>query len=154
MVNVKCMIAPKIADHNALLCTLNLQAPTFEIHKREVWLYNDTEWEGLSAALGAHDWSVISSLDAHAAVRKVTEVILDIAKTYVPQKVITERKSTHPWANNRVMHFVAAKRAAEGTLLEQQKRDECSAVILEEYGKYIVQERDKLQSLPRGAKRW
>ena len=52
------------------------------------------------------------------------------------------------------MELVAAKRASEGTAFEQQRRDECSAGILEEFGKYVAKERSQLQSLPRGVKLW
>jgi hypothetical protein len=93
-------------------------------------------------------------MDANAAAVMVTETILGYSKKFIPQRLISERKSTHPWLNDRVIKLVAAKRASEGTDFERQRRDECSAGILEEFGKYAAKERNHLSSLPRGAKLW
>ena len=111
--------------------------------------------DGLNASLASHDWSALHSLDAHSAAQLVTDGLFNSARKFTPQRTICERKSTHPWLNDRVMiELVATRWAAEGTELENQKMIECSAGILEEYGKYVVKVRGELQALPRGAKKW
>jgi hypothetical protein len=65
-----------------------------------------------------------------------------------------ERKSTHPWINDKVLELVRSKLAAEGTDEETECMKRCSACIMEEYGKHVAKERLQLQAMPKGAKVW
>ena len=67
---------------------------------------------------------------------------------------MNERKSTHPWSNDRILHLVQEKLAAVGPEAEWECRKRCSAGIIEEYGKFVMKEGSHLQSMPRGAKGW
>ena len=54
---ILCKVLPRIADHELVLTTLALSAPKSNMLPREVWQFATADWEGLSAALCARDWS-------------------------------------------------------------------------------------------------
>jgi hypothetical protein len=152
--DVRCKVLPKIADHNGLLATLPLRAPKVATITREVWQFAKADWEGLTNALSLEDWSWICDCNANEAAQRLTDEILTHARKFIPRRIIQERRSTHPWINDRVVQLVQQKKAAEGTGYENEAKGQCSAGILEEYGKYVGKERDVLKALPRGRKQW
>ena len=46
---------------------------------------------------------------------RLTQVVLDAARQWIPHKTITDTKASHPWMNVRIRALVAAKHAAEGS---------------------------------------
>ena len=64
---------------------------------------------------------------------RMTEMASDLAAKCIKKKKLTERKSTHPWLNERVTQAVDARRKAQGTPEEKTQAAQCSIVILEEY---------------------
>ena len=151
---ILCKVLPRIADHELVLTTLALSAPKSNMLPREVWQFATADWEGLSAALCAHDWSRLSQVSACEGASILTETILSMASNYIPKRFLQERKSTHPWLNDRAMRAVAAKQAARGTDRELEEQANCSACILEEYNKYVDRERERLKSSKQDSKAW
>ena len=150
----KCKVIPKIADHSGLLATLPLPVPKSEILTRTVWQFRDADWDGLKGALTEQSWTWLEHVDAHEGAQRLTELILGHARRYIPQRCVKERKTTHPWVNDRVIELVRLKREAEGSEHEAVCRDRCSAGILEEYGKYVIRERAALKDMPQCSKPW
>jgi len=151
---VRCKIQPKIADHKGLWITLPLHVPETEWVERTVWHFKAADWDGLRKALEQHDWSPLQVECANEAAQLLTNTVLAIASGFIPKAVLRERKSTHPWVNQRVIKLVLEKRSAEGTDLEAECASQCSAGILEEYQKYIVKEKVALQAMPKGTRGW
>ena len=54
---------------------------------------------------------------------------------------LKDRKSTHPWVNDRVLELVRKKRMKVGTQEAKAASQECSRGIKEEYEKYIKREK-------------
>ena len=67
---------------------------------------------------------------------------------------MNERKSTHPGINDKILHLVQEKLAAEGTEDEPECRKRCSEGIMQEFNKFVMRERSQLQSMPNGTKGW
>ena len=152
--DVRCKVLGKLADHKGLSLKLPLQVPRVQVQARLVWHFRSADWEGLLKDLSNRDWSWISFLDADNGAEQLTHTILKIAEIYIPRRWLYERKSTHPWINERVLHIVREKIAAQGKHQEDECRKRCSAIIIEEYGKYVARERNCLRELPKGAKAW
>lgn len=150
----KCKVLPKIADHSALLATFPLPVPREEVLTRIVWHFRDVDWDGLKDALAMQDWSWLEHVDAHQGAQRLTDTILRHARRFIPHKRIKERKTTHPWVNDRVMELVQLKCDAAGSLHEADCRQQCSSGILEEYWKYVARERAELKDMPRCSKGW
>ena len=89
-----------------------------------------------------------------ASANQLTDFILVVANQFIPQRTLTERKSTHPWMNDRVIDLVRQKRDAEGTEREEECRTNCSGSILEEHTKFVARVRAALQEIQRGKKWW
>ena len=151
---VRCKVVAKIADHKGLTLALPLSVPRVEIQFRSVWQFRDADWDGLNNALFAQDWCWLSTVGANAGAEQLTSIILKLAEQFIPKRRLCERKSTHPWINERVLNIVREKHAAQGTANEDACRKRCSDCIMEEYGKYVARERRNLQDLPNGAKAW
>jgi hypothetical protein len=100
------------------------------------------------------NWTWLHAAHADAAASGLTAKILTLAQKYIPKRILFEKKSTHPWVNGRVLHLVQRKKEAEGTVNENEVRDQCSKGILEEYGKYVQRERAQLQKQRSGYKSW
>ena len=152
--DTKCKVVSNIADHKGLLVSLPCKVPRTAFVTREVWQFAEADWDGLKEAIGAHDWSDLVSGDVHTGANIFTEQLLSFSKAFIPTRFLRERKSTHPWLNERIIELVAAKREAEGTTAELQCRTACSQAILDEYGKYVSKERKALREMPSGKKQW
>ena len=151
---VRCKVVAKVADHSGLALALPITVPRVEIQCRLVWHFRDADWDGLNNAMLAQDWAWLSTVSANVGAEQLTSLILDLAEQFIPRRHIYERKSTHPWINDRVLKVVREKHAAQGTAMEESCRKFCSDCIMEEYGKYVARERHNLQKLPAGAKAW
>ena len=57
--------------------------------------------------------------------------ILEIAAEFIPNKMITAKKASHPWLNDRVLTLVQKKHDADGTGEAQTAREACSAGLKE-----------------------
>ena len=152
--DVKCKVLTKVADHKGLGITLTLPVPLVATPVRRVWQYRDADWEGLRDALNSQDWSWLKHVDAHVGAERLTDNILDLSRQFIPERLLHERKTTHPWINDRVLELVRAKRVAEGTALEEVSREQCSKGILDKFHNYVQKERGALQNMWRGAKGW
>ena len=151
---VRCKVVGKIADHKGLKLTLPFTVPRVEIQSRMVWQFSFADWEGLNNALLRQDWSWLTRTDPSTGAERLTACILGLAEFFIQKRLLKERKSTHPWINDKVLELVRSKLAAEGTDEETECMKRCSACIMEEYGKHVAKERKQLQAMPKGAKAW
>ena len=149
---VRCKVIGAIADHRGLQLTLPLSVPRVDIQLWMVWQFKAADWFGLNNALMCQDWSWLSGVDANTGAETLTAHILCLAEYFIPKRWMRERKSTHPWINDRVLRLVREKLAAQGTDAEAECRKRCSTCIIEEYGKFVAKERTHLQAMPKGAK--
>lgn len=117
---VKCKVLPKVADHNALLVKWPLPAPKSIVIERTVWNYKEVDWDGLKSTLANEDWAWLYQVDVGASANQLTNFILVVANQYILQRTLTERKSTHPWMDDRVINLVRQKRDAESTEREEE----------------------------------
>jgi hypothetical protein len=79
---------------------------------------------------------------------------LKAARECIPKIVLRERKSTHPWVNDRVLELVKAKHKASGTVEAKAATVACSAGMKVEYAKHIQKQRVRLARERRASKGW
>jgi hypothetical protein len=151
---IRCKVLPRIADHDLVLVSLAVSAPKSLVLTREVWHFGSADWDNLKLELGSKDWSEISRVSADEGALLLTDTILNAAAVWIPRKMIKERKSTHPWMNDRVLGAVAAKQAATGMPHEKDARGECATCIIEEYHKHVNRQRAILQKTKQNSKPW
>ena len=141
---VKVKVLPGIADHKAVLATLTQKVPQSKIIRRRVWTFWKADWDGLRERLRNTCWDQLSELTPDEGVKLITDGVLDAARACIPQHVLRERKSTHPWMNDEVQDLVRKKHAAVGTSVEYAARDACSRGMMEAFSKYVQDERERL----------
>jgi hypothetical protein len=151
---VKVKVLPGIADHKAVLATLTQKVPQSKIIRRRVWTVWKADWDGLRERLRNTCWDQLSELTPDEGVKLITDEVLDAARACIPQHVLRERKSTHPWMNDEVQDLVRKKHAAVGTSVEYAARDACSRGMMEAFSKYVQDEREALLQLRQASKGW
>ena len=135
---VRCKVIAKVADHSGLALALPIPAPRVEIQCRLVWQFREADWDGLNNALSSQDWAWLRTVSANVGAEQLTSMILALAERFIPRRYLYERKSTHPWINDRVLKTVREKHASQGTAMEESCRERCSKCIMEEYDKYVA----------------
>ena len=151
---VRCRVLPAISDHNLVLADFGFDVPESQTIKRAVWRYDKADWDGLRRHFDQMQWETIVTGDADTAAVSFTQEILSAASQFVPRKWIKETKSSHPWLNDRVQNMVKKKMEATGTHLARSASEECSAVMKEEFSKYITDERGRLRQVRKGSRGW
>ena len=152
--DVKAKVTPGVSDHEIVTASLKLSVPDSEIVERQVWQFRDADWEKMGDILDSTDWTFIESLDANAATEQMSTIILAAMDDCIPQRILKERKSSHPWLTDRAVHAVKAKHAARRTDQEQQAATECSRILLQERESFRMRACNKLSKLPAGSKQW
>ena len=84
----------------------------------------------------------------------MTEKLLHIAEESIPKKMVTVKKSTHPWLSSECEEAVRRKHAAEGTDRESDMAKECSAVFMEHHYAFINKMRAELANTKKSSKSW
>ena len=143
-----------LADHKAVLVTMPLAASGTNDLQRRGWDFSKANWHALKAELRNIDWSFIEVDSIDEATEKFTLELLLASQNNIPVRVFSDNKSQHPWLNARCRSAIARKYASEGTPTFAFARDECSAVINEEYQKFNVQLRKDIKACVRGSKKW
>ena len=151
---VRCSVQEKVADHKVVEVTLDLPVPREETVYRWVWDFKKAKWDELKEELGKTSWGFLDVLSPDDGARQLTDKLLELLKTKVPQRLLGEKKSTHPWLNERVAQLVKEKKEAEGTAQEQEATEACSKGVLEEYRAYVNRVRAELAELKAGSKKW
>ena len=99
-------------------------------------------------------WDFLDTTGPDHGAQQLTDTVLELLRRWVPQRQLREKKSTHPWLNERVTQLVEAKKKAEGTTEEVVAAEACSQGVLEEYRAYVARTRAELDTLRAGSKKW
>ena len=151
---VGCKVGHAVADHKAVIALLKLRVQKSTSISRTVWNYIEVDWESLQKKLAETAWSWSAEIDPDKGAEELTNTILDLAKSCISQRLLLERKSTHPWLNDKILALVERKQESIGTDAESHARDQCSRGIFEEFGKFVQKERARLARMRRGSKGW
>ena len=97
-------------DHCTIGLHLALVTRPSKLQSRLVWNYNRADFDGFREALGTHDWETcFRGNTVDDAAELWTATFLDIAKRFIPNKVVTIRPDDVPWYNNRLRRLRCKK---------------------------------------------
>ena len=147
-------ILPRISDHNMVLAVFDIGVPESVCVKRTVFEYSKAKWSEIQAEFDAFDWTPMDFVDVDAAERYFHDNVVAILGRHIPRRVISERKSSHPWINDRCLEAIAVKNASLGAVDFASKAVSCSAILFGKFLSYVARMRDKLLREKRGSKRW
>ena len=108
---------PGISDDSFVLSHLHFAEPRTHIIRREVWLYDEADWRGLNRALKEINWSWNGAMDVDAAAIRLTDTILQAARSFIPVEQRRAACPSHPWINERIPRAVEYKKNLFGTNL-------------------------------------
>ena len=147
-------VGPKLHDHNYVLVDLGFTMPEVSSTERSVWDYRNADWVRLRDALEETDWNFLRTADVHEGTQALTDTIIALSEESIGKKTMVERKTTHPWINEKVEQAIKRRNAAEGTSFENMATIECSEVMLQEREAYIEKTREEIKKLKPGSKKY
>ena len=85
-------------DHCTVGVELKFKLESDAAYHRHIWLYEQTDCDGFKAALNSARWDdCFQTNDVNVACEQWTNLFLNIARTFIPNKVILVRPQNSPW---------------------------------------------------------
>ena len=150
----KARVLDKISDHRKVIVSVPFTIPEAAIIEREVWCFDRMDVDMAQDALAECSWTQVVAGGADAGAQGLADTIMGVMQATMPRRTFTEKKSSHPWLNRRVLDLVARKQLAEGTVDEATAIRACSAGIMEEFQLHTAGVRKDMRSMQRGCKQW
>ena len=144
----------KISDHNMVLAKFDIGIPESVVITRSVFEYSKASWRDVKRDISAFEWTPMDIMTVDDAERFFHHKVFEILEGHIPRREIRERKSTHPWVNDRCVEAIRLKNDSVGTADSVSLSVRCSKVIFEEFLSYTERMRNKLLKERRGSKGW
>ena len=81
--------------------------------ERLIWQYNNADFKALNSALKSTDWSpCFEQGNINGACLKWNEIFLNLARQYIPNKVVNIRTDDTPWFNSELRKLLRQKNKA------------------------------------------
>ena len=132
---------------------IKIEVPSVVDAKKSVWNYSRADWVLLKDDLTETSWEFLKQDDPTVGAKQLTSIILGLAAKSIGKREITEKKSSHPWLNNRTDKAIAKRDLAEGEM-EKDAYKEFSQIMQEERVAYIAKTRLELKKLKPSSKQW
>ena len=147
-------VLPQIADHNMVSASFAMGITEGLAVRRSVFEYSKADWDKIGEEIWSFDWSPMESFSVDESERYLHESLFGIITRHIPRRDILERKSAHPWINDRCLDAIKHKNLAAGTIRFAAECSSCSRVLFEEFLEHVKRMRDKLLREKRGSKQW
>ena len=100
--NNVCVMSPlATSDHYQIRSDISLCIQKQTCITRLVWFYSRADWNGLNEAIVVYDWNICYTTDdINQISSRFTESCLNLARQFIPNKVVTIRPHDKPWCNN------------------------------------------------------
>ncbi len=147
-------ILPRISDHNMVLVGFSVGIPESVVVKRGVFDYVHAKWDELQEDLRCFYWTPMDLLSVDDAERHFHNNVFAMLERHIPRRELYERKSSHPWINERCLEAIRTKNDSAGSERFALQTALCSGVLFEEFVAYTQRMRDKSLGEKRGSKRW
>ena len=98
------VLAPLLTnDHCTISMELKFRKLKAKTYKRHIWLYKQADFEGMNNAISNYDWDscfLDDNIDQSCA--NWTTSYLNIARQFIPNKVVEIRPHDKPWFNSEL----------------------------------------------------
>jgi hypothetical protein len=93
-------------DHCTVIASLNIKPKFDPPYTRLIWNYDEADFPGLQNYLTELDWNdCFLTDDVNTCATKWTEILLNAARQFIPNKLVTLRPKDKPWYNNRLRNM-------------------------------------------------
>ena len=99
------ILAPLLQnDHCTIGITLKFQTSNKQSYKRLMWDYDKADWVGLNNYISNIQWNVVCGdfSDIDPAAENWSGAILEAAKMFIPNRIVTVRRNDKPWYNSNL----------------------------------------------------
>ena len=103
-------ILPAISDHHMVLANFDIGIPESTLITRTVFEYSKAEWANIKHDLAEFDWTFMDGASVDDADRYLQESLFRILRQHIPERTLQERKSAHPWVNERCLQAIHRKK--------------------------------------------
>ena len=171
--NNKHLIASGVAEpfleqdirfHCPIFGIFNFAKPKFKSYLRHVWIYSQGDYNLLRAKASSFDWTSIQNTDINQHAKNISDTILSLSKSCIPNKFVRIRPSEPPWMTTRIKQQIrkrkrAFRRAKQTKTVVQWakfKRIRNNVVSLIRESKRNIKEKlsTKLKSQPLSSRDW
>ena len=87
-------------DHCTVTVNVNLKIAKQQPYERLIWKYSEGDYPGFRHGLANADWESCFEGDVDEVCTKWTEMFLNLARTYIPNKHVLIRPNDQPWYTN------------------------------------------------------
>ena len=99
-----------IRYHCPVFCILEFNKSSCKSFTRHIWLYDRGDYDGLRDALSKSDWTAIQHNNIDIYANQVTDLILNTAKTFIPNKNVIVRKTDPPWLTAKIKKMMRKRK--------------------------------------------
>ena len=119
--NDKHLIASEVAEpvleqdirfHCPIFGIFNFAKPKFKSYLRHVWIYFQGDYNLLRAKAGSFDWTSIQNRDINQYAKNITDTILSLSKSCIPNKFVRIRPSEPPWMTTIIKQQIRKRKRA------------------------------------------
>ena len=94
-------VGPKLSDHHCIIGSIPLPVPQEQILQRHLWHFQGASWQNMICELKNVRWECLKKFPVSEAVNYFSEVIWQTCVKYIPFKIESVTKRSHPWLNQR-----------------------------------------------------
>ena len=113
---------------------------------REIWLYNQGDFNLLRQQVSNYDWNSVKSDDVNCYAQNFTNTVLNLAKQCIPNKTFIVRPHDLPWMNGSIKKKIRKR----NRLYKKYKRNK----TVQHFEKYKRAKKDVIQCLRKSKKEY
>lgn len=98
--------------HCPIFCVLNFSKHQSSSFKRQIWRYNDGDFDAMRECIQTTNWDNIFNGDVDAVSINITCFISSLCTRFIPHKTITVRQSQPPWFHNDLRKIIRRRKRA------------------------------------------
>jgi len=147
-------VLPPVADHAIVEVVLAVPVPHSHKIPRRLWYFNKADWNSIIQDIGHFDKTQLTKCSADDGAELVSTALRKTMFRHIPNRILAERKATHPWIDEECEAAIREKATAFGGDSYKDKAKDCANLLRHKYVQYRTALKQELAALPRGSKRW
>ena len=99
-----------IRYHCPVFCVLNFNKQKTHVFKRNIWLFDQGDYQSLSNELRNTNWEIFKDADINKYAKNVTAHLMNISSKHIPNKTINVRPSDPSWLNTNIKRLIRKRK--------------------------------------------
>ncbi len=89
--------------HLPIIAVFNFSKPKHTTFQRNIWKYDDGDYDKLRTILNSTNWdTILSNNNLESSACAISDVIISAAKESIPNKRVTARPNDIPWMKGNI----------------------------------------------------